>query len=357
MVNKRTGHSFYTSATFISRVLEFLSGSIVELKSKLWHILLDEYDNVDNEQQAVINLILRERHPKVRYKIAVRTLHAHLKDVDGKTLDMPDDYGYISCDSNIWDPNLKPKYFSFLEELSEQRLSRTGYQDLSIRELFPESKDKKEYYAGFEAYCYLSSGLTRLYLELCKDAVYEAYPEATISRVNLRPIPVRTQHHVAKIHSAILFKSYRSARDPQRVLRLFRVFGPLFRGIAKVTAEQDEPRTPLSFEVGDLDQLSNDSLEALENTIKCRMLQVPVLPKQPHNPLKDSPAEKYSFHRLLAPFFRLSLTERYAVPIKAKDFNMIWTQPDYVRERLSEGYKAKGINKHIDDILPLFTQE
>lgn len=357
VVNNRENRPFYTPVTFIGRILDVIAEAIVELKTKMWHILLDEYDNVYPEQQAVINVILRERHQKVRYKIAVKTLHAYLKDIDGKTLDMPDDYGYISCDSNIWDPVLKPKYFDFLEQLSEQRLTHTGYGNISIQKLLPESKEKNEYYAGFEAYCYLSSGLTRLYLELCKDAVYEAYPESATRRVELGPIPVRTQHHVAKIHSAILFKSYRGTRDPQRVLRLFRVFGPLFRGIAKVTVGQNEARRPLSFEVGDLDQLSNESLEVLEDAVKSRMLQVPILPKQPHNPIRDSPAEKYSFHRLLAPFFKLSLTERYAVPIKARDFNRIWIHPDQVLDLLAKGYKSKGIRDHIDGMVSLFSQE
>src|SRR5205085_1238460 len=132
------------------------------------------------------------------------------------------------------------------------------------------------------------------------------------------------------------------------------------RGIAKVTAKQKEDRRPLSFEVGDLDQLSVESLEVLDDAVKSRMLQVPILPKQPHNPIKDSPAEKYSFHRLLAPFFRLALTERYAVQIKAKDFNKIWSYPDEVRELLADGYKAKGISEHIDSVvvmLPFSSQD
>jgi NAD-dependent SIR2 family protein deacetylase len=360
VVNERSSRPFYTSVTLITRALDVLTEGVIDLKKKVWHILLDEYDNVYPEQQAVINVLLRERNQKVRYKIAVKTLHAYLKDLDGKSLDMPDDYGYVSCDSTIWDTDLKPKYFSFLEELSHQRLNKSGHDNIKIRDLLPVGKEKRDYYAGFEAYCYLSSGLTRLYLELCKDAVYEAYPDSTKAPVELGPIPVSIQDHVAKIHSAILFKSYRTTKDPQKVLRLFRVFGPLFRGIAKVTAKQKEDRRPLSFEVGDLDQLSVESLEILDDAVKSRMLQVPILPKQPHNPIKDSPAEKYSFHRLIAPFFRLALTERYAVPIKAKDFNRIWSHPDEVRELLADGYKAKGISEYIDSadvMLPFSSQE
>ena len=194
-------------------------------------------------------------------------------------------------------------------------------------------------------------------MELCKDAVYEAFPESAFSRVDLRPIPVRIQHHVARVQSAILFKSYRSTPEPQRVLRLFRVFGPLFFAIARVTANQAEYRSPLSFEIVDLDQVSRETADVLENSIKCRLLQFPVVPKRPHNPMKEGPAQKYSFHRLLAPIFRLSLNERYDVPVKADALNRIWTQPNEVLQELAADYKTKGVTAHLDSSLPLFIQE
>jgi hypothetical protein len=377
--NKREDLNFYTGATFITRALELLSDAITELPEKWWHILLDEYDNVYPEQQAVINVILRERHPKLRFKIAVKTLHTYLLDIDGKSLDPTDDFGYVPCDSFIWDPSLKHDYIRFLEKISNQRLATAGHGYLTIKKLLPEavfppenskqtdlirsnkpslkrksSSEIDTYYAGFETFCYLSSGLTRQFLELCKDAIYEAIPQTAYSRTELIPIPPRTQHHVAKVHSAILFKSYRSTKDPQKVFRLFRVLGPLFRAIAKVTANQKEYRNPLSFEVVDLDSLSQETMDVLEDAIKCRLLQFPIIPKKPHNPLSEGPAQKYSFHRLLSPIFGLSLRERYDVPIKAKFLNNIWLQPDEMLEELSKEYKAKGIKKHLDNFLPLF---
>jgi NAD-dependent SIR2 family protein deacetylase len=359
--NNRTEVSFYTTSTLIFRALDFLADAIPELREKHWHILLDEYDNIYPEQQAIVNIILRERNQKIRYKIAVKTLHTYLKDIDDKTLDPTDDFGYVSCDSAIWDRRLKPKYFGFIEKLSQQRLSYSNY-NITIRELLPEAKEKNKYYAGFENFCYLSSGLTRLYLELCKDAIYEAYPDSATGRVELKAIPVSIQHHVVRIHSAILFKSYQGTPNPQRVFRLLRIFGSFFRAVAKATANQKEHRTPLSFEISNLDQLTNDSLEVLEETVKSRLIQLPTLPKQPRDSVKDSPAEKYSFHRLLAAFFKLSLKERYSEPVKANLFNDIWDNPDKVLKELAKGYKSKGIDKYLDksgiDVsLPLFDGE
>lgn len=347
---------YYTGPTFISQALEVLSDGVPELATKWWHILLDEYDNVYAEQQAVVNVLLRERHPRLRFKIAVKTLHAYLKDIDGKTLDPTDDFGFVACDSFIWDKSTKARYVDFLRELSQQRLLQAGFPNLGIQELLPPGSHDEhiEPYAGFEAYAVLSSGLTRLYLELCKDAIYEAFPDAALRRIELRPVPPRIQMHVARVHAAILFKSYASAREPDMVLRLFKVLGPLFRGIAAVTAEQDEYRSPLSFELSDLDQLSERSLQVLEDAVKARLLQLPVLPKQPRNPIRETPAQKYSFHRLLCPFFKLSTNERYPVKIDGSTFNQIWSDPDVVRDQLAQGYRQKGISRHIDDLLPLF---
>ncbi len=376
ITNDRTSLPFYTGATFLTRALEYLSDSIIALQKKLWHMLLDEYDNVYPEQQAVINVILRERNSKLRFKIAVKTLHAHLIDVGGTPLDPTDDFGYVPCDTLTWDQNLKFEYMRFLEQISNQRLFRSGYTQLTIRDLLPEASknfessqestargrkkkrrrnnDLDTYYAGFETYSLLSSGLTRQFLELCKDAVYTAFPESAFGRVDLAPISAQIQNHVAKIHSAILFKSYRSTKEPQRVFRLFRVLGPVFRAIARITEDQEEYRNPLSFEVGDLDDLSEETLEILEESIKSRLLQFPVIPKKPHNPLKEGPAQKYSFHRLLGPIFGLSVRERYDVPIKASTLNIIWLDPDRAIKEITEGYKNKGIQKYLDINLPLF---
>jgi hypothetical protein len=106
-----------------------------------------------NQQQAVVNVILRERHPKLRYKIAVKTLHMHLRDIDDKTLDPTDDFGYVSCDSFIWDKKQKAKYEVFLEEISNQRLARSGYSTMQFRDMLPPDMDDSERsYFGFENY-------------------------------------------------------------------------------------------------------------------------------------------------------------------------------------------------------------
>src|SRR5439155_4957354 len=207
-------------------------------------------------------VMLRERHPWLRFKIAVKTLYVNLFDITGRSLEPTDDFGYVSCDSFIWDRKLKGQYIEFLEKISNRRLVQAGYGQIDIRDLLPTPASDSEtyYYAGFDTYCLLSGGLTRLFLELCKDAVYETFPESAFSRVDLKPIPIRIQHHVARVHSAILFKSYRSTPEPQRVLRLFRVFGPLFFAIARVTANQTEHRSALSFEIVDLEQVSRETV-------------------------------------------------------------------------------------------------
>jgi hypothetical protein len=355
LLNTPSDPHFCTGPTFLTRALDLLTDSIPALGEKWWHILLDEYDNVYPEQQAVVNVLLRERHPKLRFKLAAKTLHVYLNDLSGRSLEPTNDFGYVPCDSFIWDKRLKAQYITFLEEISNRRLQQAGQTNITVRQLLPNPRgDRENYYAGFETFCLLSSGLTRQFIELSKDAVYEAFPETALTHVKLKPIPARLQHHVARVHSAILFKNYRSSRQPRRVFRIFRVLGPLFRGIAKVTENQAEHRNPLSFELVDLDQLSEETLEVLEDAIKCRLLQFPTIPKKPHNPLKEGPAQKYSFHRLLAPLFGLSLRERYPVPIHANEINRIWHHPEEVLEKLAESYKAKGIQKHLDSMLPLF---
>jgi hypothetical protein len=357
ILNATPSPSFFTGPTFLTRALDLLQDAIPSLGQKWWCILLDEYDNVYQEQQAVVNVLIRERHPKLRFKLAAKTLHVHLSDLSGRSLEPTNDFGYVPCDSFIWDRRLKEQYITFLEEISNRRLKQAGQKHITVRQLLPDPQDADEnYYAGFETYCLLSSGLTRQFIELSKDAIYEAFPETALARVELKPIPARLQHHVARVHSAILFKNYRSSRQPRRVFRIFRVLGPLFRGIAKVTSNQTEYRNPLSFEIVDLDLLSEETLEVLEDAIRCRLLQFPTVPKKPHNPLKEGPAQKYSLHRLLAPLFGLSLRERYTVPIHASDINRIWQHPEDVLQKLAASYKAKGIQKHLDSILPLFEE-
>jgi hypothetical protein len=101
-----------------------------------------------------------------------------------------------------------------------------------------------------------------------------------------------------------------------------------------------------------MDKLSPETQEVLEDAIKSRLLQFPIIPKKPHNPRTEGPAQKYSFHRLLAPIFGLSLNEHYTVSVRSRQMNLIWSAPDRVREDLAKGYKAKGIDKYLG-VLPL----
>jgi hypothetical protein len=68
---------------------------------------------------------------------------------------------------------------------------------------------------------------------------------------------------------------------------------------------------------------------------------VPDRPLQPRNPA-EGPKQKYIVHRLLCPYFRLSVYERYSVPVSATLLDRVFADAHAVVRELTKSYRRKG---------------
>jgi hypothetical protein len=339
---------FKTTARFIEALLSELSKAIPALSKKWWAVFLDEWDNLSQDQQRAVVMRLHDRSGRLRFKVAVKTLGFIDHGFGGKMLDITHDYQFVCLDHNLFSSDLKAQYFTFLEKVGNRRLELGG-AGMDISTLLPASTTQPVHgydYSGFEIFAMLSSGLVREFLELCKDALYCAFPEIVARSIALSPIPAKWQNHAAAVHAAIHFNNHRGCPHSDDVAKLMFVLGSVFHAIDRATAAQVEYRKPLSFTIPDFYDVKPLGKQVLTEAVANRLLQTPEVPLQPRNP-EEGAKEKYILHRMICPFYKLSVYERYSVPVRAEALDAVWRDPHAAISKLTKGYKAKGVAKFL----------
>lgn len=331
-------------------------------------ILLDEYENLSDEQQKVVNIYLRGRNAPPHYdfnlnfKVGLKSGCMCYKDLSGKLLRLDHDYSHVSLDK--FTKEEKDDYIQFSKKVAERRLEKEGYNITDIEELLPaltyEGIEEPGYigkdYSGFKNYVYLSSGIVRDFVSLVKDTLYFSYPEIAFKKVELKPISPKAQNHVIKMKSAMHYRHHEEdIREPEKVKRLIDTLGELFRSIQKLSIQDynkkvEEGRDPMKEKdsIRRTSQIGIETtstgidpflVEILNQAVEVQLLQVPLLPRQPQESSK-SPYKNYKFHRLLAPYFSLAIQNRHPRNIKAEIFNYILRNPDKFLEVLMKNWEG-----------------
>lgn len=341
---------------FLEQLVSSIKEYVKDWADKNFYILLDEYDNLDDAQQSVVNTLIKNR--SFSYKVGVKLFEMSYEDISGKLLEKNNDYTYVSTDRFDFGPHspLYEEFEGFARNVANKRLDAYNYKN-TIDELLPheQCEGKKGFengdYSGFKNVVGLSSCIIRDFLELCKDMIY--YSNHWIieeGKDKLDVIIPNIQNTVIKIHSNLLYEnlnkivgydeeSKKSRSDISRLLinNLAIIFQNILRG-----SESKEKRTVSGFQLRNVEQLSPTAKKALKDATSYRLLQVPYNPREPQNPTRYTPHERYKFHRLLCPRFRLSLAERWPKEIGAQVFNEVFERPEETVTELT-GYFIKNI--------------
>jgi len=201
-----------------------LLDSIPDFENARIYFLLDEFENLAEFQQTVVNTITKLRPDSLTLKIATRILGVKSRiDLQGEPIQSPRDYQVVLLDHDVG----SREYVNLVSEISERRLqeekcsvtdigqllpSLGSYPELGekrVKELvsaflkesreidfskapleqqkewrrrwgvamtFRENSGKKypKLYAGFGTFVEMSSGIISNFLELCKMAFYLA---------------------------------------------------------------------------------------------------------------------------------------------------------------------------------------
>lgn len=342
---------------FLEEFVSIIKEYVEEWSDKNIYFLLDEYDNLNTDQQKVVNTLIKTR--SFSYKIGVKLFDMVYEDSQGRLLEEKNDYIYVSTDR--FDSDYR-KYIKFASEVANKRLTTYKYTN-NIHDLLLEEDNvtKKGFengdYSGFENIAKLSSGNVRIFLELCKDMIYYAnswvFEESISENKNtLEPISPNIQNTVIKIHSNILYegidkisgmdtKTKRSRSENVRLLidSLAEIFSRILHG-----SKSAEKRTVSGFQLKDKERLTETAINALNDSVSRKLLQVPYYPRKPQEAAKYAPHKRYRFHKLLCPRFKLSLTERWPKEISSDVFNSIFTNPKETVNSITQYF--------IDDITP-----
>jgi len=353
---------FRLSPHFIYDFIELLQDYVKEWKDKFFYILLDEYDNLDDDQQKTINLYIADRGAPLRYrvsfKVAVKSFEMNYVTIDEKPLDPIDDYEWIPLDK--FDKSDEEEFKKKLIEIANGRLKFYKYENSSVKEIFPSEGKGFEQgdYSGIENMLVLSSFLVRDFLELAKDMLYYAFPWIVSEKRNKIPaVPPYMQNFVIKVHSYILYGQRidqipgkiggKEIKELSHLLidRLGLIFQRILRG-----SKSKEKRTVSSFQLREDYNLNEFAKASLKGCREAGVLQVPFMVRTPQNYARYAPHKKYEFHRLLCPVFRLSLARRWPKEISSDLFNRIFESPDEVIEEITSYFSRNILIEEIKEL-------
>ena len=321
---------------YLEQLTSIIYNHVNEWSGKNFFFLLDEYDNLDSNQQKVVNTLIKNR--SFSYKVGVKLFDMVYESISGKILERNNDYTYVNTDRFDSEYN---KFEDFVRNVANKRLEAYGYEN-TIEQILPAEENENKIgfenrdYSGFKNIVRLSSGIVRDFLELCKDMVY--YSNIWVleeERNKLDIITPNIQNTVIKVHSNLLYEhlykitgydkdSMKSRSSNARLLinNLAKIFQNIFVG-----SKSKEERKVTGFQLKNPDMLNQTTKNALYDAVSYRSLQVPLNPRRPQE-IKDVPSERYKFHRLLCPKFRLALADRWPKDINAEVFNETFINPD-----------------------------
>ena len=222
-------------------------------------------------------------------------------------------------------------------------------------------------YSGFENYAMLASGIVRDFVSLVKDTVYSQFPNIAKQKVSLVAVPWKNQNKVIRVKSAMHLRDT-SGKNPEEVKAVIGALGRLFRRILDLSIDRyktdrdlnigseaerrDRVRQVSRIFIPDGAKLSDTLADHLREAVKNQLLQIPLHPREPQLQ-GEMTTGYYQFHRLLCPFFRLSLTDRHPRRIPARVFELALSSPNQFVLQLTKHLEKldweTGINDKVDE--------
>jgi Cdc6-like AAA superfamily ATPase len=308
-----------TSSAYVHTFMEQVVRLAPALDNKFIFICLDEIDNMDDDQKKVLVLFLRDRDAPINYKIGVKTGKMVYRDPYGSMLQFKDDYDIVYPDR--FNKERTGEYIKFLEDLANRRLKEYNIDICSLLQLRKKEIRVDGKYYGFTDYCYLSSGIVRLFVTLLKDTIYYAYPQIVEKEIQFQPIPTKIQNEVIIIKSNIHFRNFQECEHPEEVRIFMNTLGALFKEILSKSILIDKPRTVSQIEIENYAQLDPAIRHLISETIDVSLLQIPLRAR--HQEKTKAPFFGFKFHRMLIPYFRLALPNRWPRTLDAPTMNQL----------------------------------
>ncbi len=243
---------FTQAPDFILEIYNIICNEINLLNGKSLILLLDEFESLDENQQRIINQIIKSRRLTLRIAVKIRGIKT-LNTKIGEKLEEIHDYLPINLHFNL-DKNNLSRYKFLLRTIFEKRLKFKGVEGdgnaNNPDELLPspslkdegiteeeidnklieirnaihkgkkdnnsdvnwdnfkghygkaaifrilKDKGKNKHFAGFDEYVSLSSGIVRLFIWLCREAFALAHQD-NIDVLSGKPINISLQSRAA----------------------------------------------------------------------------------------------------------------------------------------------------------------
>ena len=323
---------------------EVLSG-VARFEGQRVHLLVDEYDNLSQRQQQILNTYLRKRDFPLTFKIACKKHRLVTDDVHERPLNPSGDYARVQLDDD--DLGLGGSFSSYVEAIGDKRLKNVGLE-VTIRDLLgkkarrPKSKGER-IYGGFEHVVILSSGIVRTFLELCRD-IYSREPDSSVW-----PVAVSVQDDVVKAHASNRWNTLSTDTSARPELqRLIEQIARLFKKQSEVGSENQIIR----LEIVDFDEATTFLRELLATALEYEALVKPNRERLQKN--RGVPSRGYLLHRLLCVHFRLEPESRWDFEISSVNLQRLVTQPDEATSDIVKKPTRRRAGKDREDSKPLF---
>lgn len=377
--------NYTTIDIFLRDCCAVITSAVPDLKGRRIYFLLDEFENLAEFQQKVVNTLAKLRPVSLSLKIATRSGGLKCNEnLQGEAMQFPRDYQLVSLDYDARGAD----YSALLLEIGRRRLKAEGFavDDLTrLLESAPrfhpasekeieqamagllieiskggepvsaekekekrhqwgdayvfrvnENRQKPWTYAGFPAFTQLSSGIISNFMELCKMAFYMADWEGIDVRGG-QPIPWRIQNEAVYKTSQAAFDwvPKNIAETGPTISRLLSDIGDVIR--AKLLGHTSEPEAA-RIAIKDPEALESVKCQTLtrilEDAVRWSVLQTPGLAKAylpKHR--EDVRPRNYYPNRILVPHLRISANFRWTTDFATADLLALIDEKTRVAKR------------------------
>jgi hypothetical protein len=365
---------FTKSPDFIIKSYEVLSKEYPLLEGKPLFLLLDEYESLDENQQKLINQIIKSRRITLRTAVKTRGIKT-LSTRTSEKLDEFHDYDAINlhfkidkrisayrnltktifqnrlnqaeglpykekdprtllpapllADEGISEDDLKKELLSIKSSLKKVTSIRDKekywknfkghYKEAAIYRIL-KKKGKDKLYAGFNEYVSLSSGIIRLFIWLCREAFDIAYKDKIDIQegesINVR-IQANAAKNVARSELNITIPQNVNNRYSSQLAYLINDLGQVLRARLYYSTQPQANR----FEIVDPEKLDLQEYDLPRNIIESGYDLPVFLTETSFKPrdVKYPFPKTFTLNRIFSPLLRVPTEGRWRTEIKSDE--------------------------------------
>ena len=397
-----SGNSYDGALTYVDvfpkDFCSVLTDRIEDLRERRVYFLLDEFENLAEFQQTVVNTIVKLRPQSLTMKVATRARGVKSEvDLNGEPIQIPRDYSVLPLD---YDPD-SAQYATLLSRICERRLRSESYAETNVRALLPsgerfqelgginevekqvaeiytergwrwtevaeekrrdaiektatalvfrnrQSAARPRHYSGFSTFATLSSGIVSSFLELCKTSLYLAEADG-INVPSGTAVPPDTQNEAVYIasrtHLDLIPRNI--PRTGAAINRLVRNLADVFR--EKLLSHNSEPEAARVV-ITDPARLNAPEYEdvgrVLEDAVRWSIFHEEASAAYLARHRSVQRPEEFVFNRLLIPVLKISHRYRWRTLFTADELAGL------IDDRLVDDTKRKLVEKHSGRGLP-----